>query len=219
MGALKGSSTYLRFLVDGEPPANFTSLFEQAVEARRFLPLLPSAPEEESAGWVPIEAPFDDDVPITRDRFHFGDLIALAYREDKISVPKAVVAHRVKKKLEELEQQGERLTKQKISAVELAVMSELRKKVLPKSRVMDVVWDIRRRELRVFGRGPMATERAAACFERTFALRAQLGTWAARAFSLDLSLRARSVLENLAPEHLFDDIIAQPPRELAEEDA
>lgn len=219
MGALKGSSTYIRFLVDGEPPSGFANLFEQAIEARRFLPLEPGAAEEESSGWVPIDAPFDDDVPITRDRFSFGDLIALGYREDRISLPKALVAHRVKKKLAELEQKGEKLTKQKVRAVELAVAHELRKKVLPKSRVMDVVWDTRRRELRVFGRGPMATERLAAHFERTFALRATLGTYAARAFALDLSLRARSVLENLTPEHLFDDVVAHPEPALEEEDA
>lgn len=222
MGALKGSCTYLRFLVDGEPPKGFADLFEQAIEARRFLPLSEGAPEEESAGWVPIDAPYDDEASITRERFWLGHLIALAYREDRISLPRPLVQHHVQKRLEELREKGERITRKRRDALELAVVRELRRKALPKSRVVEVVWDYPRRELRVFGRGPIAKERVAAHFERTFALRVTLATYAARAFSLDLSLRARSVLEGLAPKHVFDDVaprIEETSRATAEETA
>lgn len=206
MGAVKGSSSYLRFIVEGEPPSNFGEIFEQAIEARRFAPLTAESSEDECAGWVPIDAPFDDEMPITRDRFHFGDLLVLAYREDKLSIPRSVLQHHIKKKLDALEEQGEELNKQIIKAVELATLAELRQKVLPRPRVLDLIWDYPRQEVRIFGRGPMATERATAIFERTFALRLVQASYATRAFSLDLSMRARSVLENLGPENLFDDL-------------
>lgn len=210
MGALVGNVNYLRFFVDGEPPAAFGDVFEQAVESRRFTPLTERSDEGESAGWVPLEDPLDDELPITRDRFIFGDLIALAYREDKYALPRSLIKRRVRQKLEELEQRGElkdeKPSKSLKKQVELAVIAELKKKSLPRSRAIDVVWDTTRRELRIFGRGPMATERAAACFERTFAVRVNQATWAGRAFQLDLSLRARSILEQLTPELLFDDI-------------
>lgn len=206
MGALKGNSSYLRFMVDGEPPNRFGDLFEQAIEARRFTPLSAESPEDECAGWVPLDAPFDDEIPITRDRFHFGELLVLGYREDKLSIPRSVLRHQIKKKLEALEETGEKLNKQIVKAVELATLAELRQKVLPRPRVLDLVWDYPRHEVRIFGRGPMATERATALFERTFALRLVQASYATRAFALDLSMRARSVLENLGPESLFDDI-------------
>jgi hypothetical protein len=205
MGALKGTSSYLRFMVDGDPPTNLGESYEQAIEARRFLPLSADSSDDQTGGWVAIEAPYDDDIPILRDRFHFGDHIALAYREDKLAIPKSALVHHVKKRVEALEAAGEEITKQKRRAIELAVVAELRQKVLPKSRVMDVLWDTRRRELRVFGRGPMALERITACFERTFGLRINYASYATRAFALDLSMRARSILENLSPEHVFDD--------------
>jgi hypothetical protein len=206
VGALSGNASYLRFFVDGEAPEAIGDVFEQAVEARRFTPLVDKGEDLETGGWVPIEDPFDDELPITRDRFHFGDFIALTYREDSFSFPRPLVQRRVKKKLEELAEKGEKVNKGKKKQAELAVLSELKKKMLPRPRVMDVVWDMPRRELRVFGRGPMGKERATACFERTFAVRLQHATWAARAFSLDLSGRARSVLEQLAPEFVFEDV-------------
>lgn len=206
MGALSGNATYLRFFVDGEAPAKLGEVFEQAIEARRFTPLLERGEELESGGWVPLEDPFDDELPITRDRFHFGELIALAYREDRYAFPRPLVQRRIKKKLEEILEKGEKVNKAKKKQAELAVIAELKKKTLPRPRVMDLVWDMPRNELRIFGRGPMAIERATACFERTFAVRLQAASWASRAFALDLSLRARSVLEGLAPEFVFDDV-------------
>ncbi len=213
MGALFGNASYLRYFVDGEPPSKMGDVFEQAIEARRFTPLTDKSEENESSGWVPLEDPFDDELPITRERFVFGDLIALAYREDKFALPRPIVKRRVRLKLDEIANKGEKITKVKRKQVELAVISELKKKILPRPRVIDVVWDTGRRELRIFGKGPMATERAVACFERTFAVNIAHATWAGRAFSLDLSLRARSILEQLTPELLFDDIVLQAPED------
>lgn len=207
MGALIGNASYLRFFVDGEPPSRMGDVFEQAVEARRFTPLTDKSEENESAGWVPLDDPFDDEQPILRDRFLFGDLVALAYREDKYALPRPVVKRRVRLRLEELQERGEKITKGTRKQVELAVVSELKKRLIPRARVIDLVWDTRKHELRIFGKGPMATERALALFERTFSVRASHATWAGRAFKLDLSLRARGVLEQLQPELLFDDIV------------
>jgi hypothetical protein len=216
VGALSGTASYLRFPVDGEPPRSAADVFEQAIEARRFAPLTASSGEQESAGWVPIEDPYDDELPITRDRFYIGDLVALAYREDKWSLPRPIVKQLTKRRIEELIEKGEKMPRTKRKQVELAVIAELRKKSLPRPRVMDVVWDTTQRQLRIFGRGPMATERCVALFERTFAVRVGSPHWASQAFALDLSMRARSVLEQLSPEHIFDDALAwrvEPPEE------
>jgi DNA recombination-dependent growth factor C len=202
MGASSGSATYLRFLVEGEPPKDYATKFEQAVEARRFLPL--SAAGTDGMGWVPIDDPFDDELPITRDRFHFGHLIVLAYREDKLSIPRARLNHLVKQRQRKVEEEGKKVTRALTKAIKEAVLSELRQKTMPRSRVMDLMWDLDRREVRIFGRGPMARENATACFERTFGVRAVEATYATRAFAMDLSKRARSVLENIEPDEFFD---------------
>ena len=77
MGALNGSLSYLRFLVDGDLADNPGAAYEKSLQSRRFVPLLASQESADSAGWVATEAPFDDERKLTRDRFLFGDLIAV----------------------------------------------------------------------------------------------------------------------------------------------
>jgi hypothetical protein len=202
MGAARGGLSYLRFTVDKDPPPKLVSGFEKAVEARRFMPLK-GGELAESAGWAPIDDPLDDEAPIPRDGFMFTGLIALAYREDKIAIPKALLEHQVRRRMLEIEQSGQRVNRTAKKAIELTVAAELRRKTMPMTRLVDVVWDLRRGELRLFGRGKIATERATALFERTFSVQPRLAHYGVRAFDVDVSLRARAVLEQLAPEPWF----------------
>lgn len=203
MGALGGSVSYLRFLVDGEPPKGMAARFERNVEARRFMPLSPDGQDMEQAGWASVTDPFDDELALTREEFLFGDLIVIAYREDKVALPRPLLKAMAKKRIRELTDRGEEVTRQTRRTVELAVASELKRRVLPRSRVVDIVWDHPRGELRVFGRGTIATERATALFERTFEARPRLAHYGTRAFDLDLGLRAQGILEQLGPETVF----------------
>jgi len=213
MGALKGSASYMRIRV-ADVDVDIDT-FERDLEARRFVPLTAESEELESAGWAPFEAPYDDKHPITRDRFHFTDLICLAYREDKVVLPTALFKHKVQERIEEVEQEtGEKVDKKLKRTIELAIQAELRQKVLPRSKVVELVWNTSTNEVRVFGRGKIVTERISALFERTFGLPFDVSNYARRAFDLDLSDRARSILEGLMPETVFDP---PPPREDADE--
>lgn len=211
MGALGGSLSYMRFLIDGEPPKNPGSTFEKAIHSRRFVPLSPSQENPESAGWAAAESPYDDDIAITRDLFLFGDLVVLAYREDKWAIPRPVVKREVQKRIQKIiaeeKKSPDDIGKAFVKAVEQSIIAELKSKTLPRSKVVDVVWDMGRGEARVFGRGTMATERIASLFERTFQVKVDPGPWAARAFRLDLGSRAMGVLERLSPGWLFPDAI------------
>lgn len=204
MGALSKAATYTRFFTEGEVPDNMAGKFERAIEARRFVPISGRGEDLMSAGWVALESPFDDELAITRDLFVFGELVALGYREDKIAVPKPLFMHLVVKRLRELEQAGETIDRQVRQAVQLSVMAELRRRVLPKPRIVDVVWDTTRGELRCFGSGTIVADRIVALFERTFSVTVRPSDYATRAFRLDLSSRARSVLETLTPAMLGD---------------
>jgi DNA recombination-dependent growth factor C len=217
MGALRGSLSYLRFLVDGEMAENPGATYEKALEARRFMPLNPAADTMDSAGWVPLEAPFDDEMPIGRQSFLFGETIAVTYREDKYSIPRPLLQRETKKKLAQILQEEkkdpESLTKGFIKAVEQSVLVELKSKTLPRTKLVDVIWDTNKKQARVFGRGTVATERIASLFERTFQVRIELGSYAARAFELDIGSRAHGVLEKLSPGWLFPDALKRDPSE------
>jgi hypothetical protein len=209
VGALTGSLSYMRFLVDGAAPKNPGAAFEKSIESRRFVALSPGAETSESAGWVATEAPFDEARPLTRDLFLFGDLVVITYREDKWAIPRPVLKREVQKRIEKIivEEKKDRdeIGRAFVKAVEQSVLAELKAKTIPRSKIVDVVWDMARGEARVFARGTVATERIASLFERTFQVRVDPGPWAARAFRLDLGSRALGVLERLSPGWLFPD--------------
>ncbi len=225
MGAMKGSASYLRFLVEGAVVKNFAKVYEEAIEARRFIPLHADAESIEQAGWVPMETPYADELPITRDAFAFGELVVVTYREDKYVIPRAVLMKKLDERLAKVAAEEEDGAKKARSrsfkkAVEAAVLVELKRQTYPRSKLVDVVWDTRKNEVRIFGRGSMAKERCVALFERTFGVRLEMAAYAARAFSLDVGDRAKSVLEQLKPGPLFPDeldidITATPQRSIA----
>jgi hypothetical protein len=205
MGALRGNASYLRCFVEGKPGRkNAAQEFEKAIEARRFRGLSPRTEETLAKGWAPVEAPFDEDMAITRDAFWFGEFIAVSYREDSVVIPKPIVDHLTARRLAELEQSGQPTTRQTKRAVQATVIAEVKNKVLPRPRVMDLVWDYPNNELRIFGRGPMATERAVELFSLTFSVRVELAHYGVQAFALDMSLRAKGVLEQITPGPFFD---------------
>lgn len=223
MGALRGSMSYLRFLVEGDAAKNPGTTYEKSIEARRFLPLSPTADVMESAGWVPLEAPFDDEMPIGRDTFLFGELIAVTYREDKYTIPKALLQRHTKRAIDEIVKKEKRdpatINRAFIKAVEARVLVELKSQTIPRSKLVDVIWDLPRKEARVFGRGTVATERVSSLFERTFQVRVELGSYPARAFTLEIGSRAQGVLEKLSPGWLFPDAIKVDPSEPRERES
>lgn len=217
MGALRGSLSYVRFLVDGDAADNPGSTYEKSMQSRRFLPLSPTAETMDSAGWVPLEAPFDDELKITRDLFLFGDLIGITYREDKYAIPRALLQRETKKKIDRIikeeKKDPDEIGRAFVKAVEATVLVELKAQTIPRTKLVDVVWDIPRKEVRVFGRGTIVTERLASLFERTFQVRVELASYAARAFSLDIGSRNQAVLEKLSPGWLFPDAYRKDPSE------
>lgn len=207
MSVLNGSQSFTRFLVDGDVAA--AGAIEKAVEARRFLPLSPTGEVSQSAGWVPLEAPFDDELAITRDVLVFGDLIAIAYREDTYRIPRALLVRETKKRLDKIavdeKKPRDEMGRAFIKAVEQSVLVELKGKTIPRAKIVDVLWDTTRGEVRVYAMGAIATERVASIFERTFQVRIEVASYAARAFTVDLDSRAAAVLDRLMPSPLFVD--------------
>src|SRR3989338_2685549 len=164
MAILSGSMTYLRFAVIGSLPNNLIENFERALAVRRFVPLHPEGQDSESAGWASIQNPHLDDERILNDQFLFQERVVLGYREDKLSFPKAMLRDLVELRMKEFPDQSRQV-------IESAVMSELRRRVLPKSKVIDILWDLSRSELRLFARGQGLVERFEKLFEQTFQMR------------------------------------------------
>lgn len=204
MGILSGSSTYLRFKIEGEIPSGYLELFEKSINMRRFVPLHVDGEDTESVGWVSFQKPYDDEIKIFNDNFLFNNAIVLGYREDAISYPKAMMKDWIQKRLDEFQEKNQNAASwQTKKAIEAAVVSELRKRILPKSKVVNFSWDLSRGELRFFARGKSIADRFISHFEQTFQMKINLISFADLALRTNLSLMDKGLLETLEPQEIF----------------
>lgn len=204
MGVFKGTIQYTRFFVDGQLPNNWLSQFEASLELRRFVPLHEDGNDVESQGWVLAQCPFAENKPILNDAFFFDGRVVLAYRCDKIRLPKPYMKELVKKRIEEQQQKlGQEPSRKTCKAIEEAVIYEVRRRVFPKSLIVDLCWDIERGHLRLFGRGKSLIENFTKLFEQTFSLGLRQMTFAEQAMAIELPLQSKGQLESLVPQELF----------------
>lgn len=196
MAILSGSISYLRFSVTGNVPNSLVEFFEKSLAIRRFAPLHPEGRDLESSGWVTIQNPYLDDQRILNHQFLYGDLVILGYREDSIKYPKAMLKDLVACRLQEHPESNRK-------AVEDAVMAELRHRLLPRSKVVDVLWDLSKQQVRFFAKGKSLAERFQKLFEQTFQMKIEPLDYAYMAHTAQLSLSDKGSLERLEPQEIF----------------
>jgi DNA recombination-dependent growth factor C len=204
VGVFRGTIQYTRFVVDGDLPSDWIGNFEASLKLRRFVPLHEEGSDVESQGFALAQAPFDDDAEIFNDAFYFDGRIILAFRRDTVRLPKAYMKELVKKRIEEMRQKlGEEPPRKTCKAIEESVIFEVRKRVFPKSQIVDLCWDIEKKHLRLFGRGKSLIENFTTLFEQTFSLKIRPLHFAEQAMGIELPLRDKGHLETLVPQELY----------------
>lgn len=204
MGVFRGTIQYTRFVVEGDLAADWLSQAEASLHLRRFVPLHEDGNDVESMGWVMAQSPFADDKELLNDTFFFDGRVILAFRCDKIRMPKPYIKELVKKRIEEQRKRlGDEPSRTTCKAIEEAVLYEVRRRVFPKSQVVDFCWDVNLGHLRLFGRGKTLVENFTKLFEQTFGLKVHQKTFAEQALSLELTLRDKGHLESLVPQELY----------------
>ncbi len=185
MGAVNGSISFLRFKT---APGDKTPQYTRSINARRFQALNPGEDANESAGWVAVEAPFDDENDIEKEQYTFGERIVIVYRQDTWVISKFRLRRetklRVAKICEEESKSPDEVGRAFVKAVERSVLIDLRRRSTPRTKLVECVWTPERGEMRAFGRGIVVTERVSALFERTFGVRCDLAVPAVRAVEL-----------------------------------
>ena len=88
MGVLTGSSSYMRFSVEGELPDSFWDFVADRVAAHSFQDIDDSL-EEYSIGWVSVANMFDADFSYAS--YAAGDYVVLSLRVDERKVSSAVL--------------------------------------------------------------------------------------------------------------------------------
>lgn len=185
MGALEGSLSFKTFYVEGEPPNDFQEAYLRNLQSHFFEPLTPLGEEERAVGWVPTQDPIAKE--FTRDHVFFNQYIVFSMRIDKWALPapwvKAMTRKAVAERLpeltaEEAEKQKEegklrpsaKLSKREKDKIKLEVITDIKNKILPAMKVIDVVWNISECTVRFWSTSQAICDEFAELFEATFGL-------------------------------------------------
>jgi hypothetical protein len=171
----------------------------EAIRLRKFTPLSPEDEASEAIGWCVIERPFDLD--FQPDRVFYDRFVQLGFRVDKWKIPGVLMRSQVADEEQRMLSRAgrEKLTRAEKEDIKLRVIGRLRKKILPTSRALDVLWDLDAGTVLFFTHSARATEEFAALFETTFGLELQADSPYAAAGRAQLSATLQKLFEKVEP--------------------
>lgn len=188
MGALRGSLTFTRFFVLGETPDDAAAAFMKPIEANAFEPLTADEDATERHGWASVEDPFD--LELDHEKIFFNEYLTLALRIDRWVIPGPLLKAHLREAEQKLaERKGlEKLGRKAKADVKDAVIKKLRKQLVPATKSVDLVWNLRSNVALLFSHSKKVHELASELFEKTFKARLWVespGTAAERFFPSD----------------------------------
>ena len=171
MSALKGSLTYARFFVEGEPPDDFADRYMRAIQKNALSPLVPEEDVPERSGWCRMGEPFDL-APAHHDVV-FNEFLNLGFRTDRWAIPGALLRARLRDaELAFLDRNGrERMSRAEKKELKDMVSKQLRREVPPRTRAVDVSWSLNDGIVRFFSAAAAPAGIMSDLFTKTFKLK------------------------------------------------
>ncbi|MDR2945953.1 MAG: recombination-associated protein RdgC [Candidatus Adiutrix sp.] len=173
MGLIKGTLSLTRYRVREEPPEMLTDEYITERLAKNAFVDIEHAPEERSLGWVEFMNHLDSNFnPAT---YRFGGLLAFTLRLDtrKLS-PKAVSRYYIIREAQYQEQTGRRPNSLAKKELKEAVKSELMRRTLLSTELMEVVWLFQENEIWLAAAGEKRRETFEELWGRSFGLSLQM---------------------------------------------
>lgn len=168
MSALSGSLSYQRFFVEKPLPRDFVTKSHDDILKHAMRPLSPNEPESERSGWCVLGEPLD--VELDRSRVYLDGFLNLGLRTDRWAIPSTVFKTRLREveAQERARKDRDRLGRNERAEIKEMVTRELRKKVLPTVRAVDLSWSLEERVVRFFSHSKKSTLTMLDLFEKTF---------------------------------------------------
>lgn len=174
MGAFRGSITFSKLYVRGELPRTFRDRFLKAIRLRAFRPLDPKEDVDHRVGWVAIDDPFDTE--LTSEKVFYNDYLALGFRLDRWRIPTPLWKAALRAAERDLlaKRKLERLSRAQKKDLEAVVAAQLRRRLVPAMKVIDVSWSLNDGVVRFFTQSPKQLELMTELFVKTFGLELDL---------------------------------------------
>ena len=173
MGLIKGTLSLTRYRVKEEPPETLTDEYISERLTKNAFVDIEHAPEERSLGWVEFLNHLDSNFnPAT---YRFGGLLTFTLRLDtrKLSA-KAVGRYYAIREAQYLEKTGRRPNSLAKKELKEAVKSELMRRTLLNTELMEVAWLYQENELWLAATGEKRRETFEELWGRTFGLSLQM---------------------------------------------
>jgi hypothetical protein len=170
VAALRGSLTYVRFYVDGQPPDDFRERFMRSIRLRAMRPLEPDEEDLERSGWCKIGEPFS--LELSYDDVFMTSFVNLGFRTDRWAIPGSMLRRHAKEaEAAYLVKKGrERLTRKEKAELKLLVAKKLRQKTSPATRMVDLSWSLDEGLVRFFSHAAKPAGLMMELFAKTFGL-------------------------------------------------
>jgi hypothetical protein len=171
VSVLRGSLTYTRFYVEGEPPDDFRERFMRSIRLRAMRPLEPDDEELERSGWCKLAEPFTTE--LTYDDVFFASYINLGFRTDRWMIPGQMLKRHTKDaEAAYLAKKGrERLTRKEKAELKILVGKKLRRNMSPATRMVDLSWSLEEGVVRFFSHAAKPAGVMQELFTKTFGLK------------------------------------------------
>ncbi len=133
-------SVYSRFLLEGSVKALDTAAFEDALRAKRFMPI-DATPDEKSFGWTQVDD--INDYEFTGNTIARGEFYLFGLRIDKRSIPGATVRNELSKAIKaELQRTGkDYISRERRKELKEQITLKLRARQIPTPKVIQCVFN------------------------------------------------------------------------------
>ena len=173
MGLLKGSLSLTRYRVKEEPPELLTDEYLDERLAKNAFVDIEDAPEERSLGWVEFLNHLD--INFNPATYRFGGILAFTLRQDTRKVPgKTVARYYAIREARYVEQTGRKPNSVAKKELKEAVKSELLRRALLNTELMEVAWLYQENEIWLAAVGEKRREAFEELWGRTFGLALQM---------------------------------------------
>jgi DNA recombination-dependent growth factor C len=173
MAALSGALGYARFFV---PDAMRTPKAQRkvldaahaAIRLRAMRPLTADESDAERSGWCVLGEPLDTSMPAAR--VFLDGYVNLGFRTDRWAIPGPLLRAKLREaEAAHLARTGrERLGRAERAELKDFVVRELRKKLVPSTRAVDLSWSLDEGVVRFFSHAAKTTAAMLDLFEKTF---------------------------------------------------
>jgi len=170
MGLISSTHSITRYLIDGKIEGSINEFVQNAL-IKYSIPRIESEYDQITAGWAPIESPYNPD--FKNFSFIFGTYFVFSLRIDKKSIPSKLIqkymAIEIEKKIEKSGRDF--ISRNEKSEIKELVTDILMHKIPAVPNLYDILWDFEEKNLYLYTTQKAANEFFETIFLKSFKLK------------------------------------------------